>query len=83
MLRSDIEHFNFGQITTEQSLGFIHENDLQMLSAKSAQGEEKLFDFFHTLDGELYPKQSLKLFMVTSNPSIARSDCLFYLVPVD
>lgn len=31
-------------------------------------------------DGRIYPAQALKAFMITTNPVIAKSDCLFYAV---
>jgi hypothetical protein len=34
-------------------------------------------------NGELYPAQPLKLFMITNNAAIAQSDCLFYAVADD
>ena len=32
------------------------------------------------IDGEIYPAQRLKLFMITNNAAIAHADCLFYAV---
>ena len=80
-LRTDIEHFNFGEVSPKQYLGFIAEDDLSMLTAKTTSGEEKLFDYFQVIDGKLHPREKLKLFMITTKAAIARSDCLFYLVP--
>ena len=34
-------------------------------------------------NGELYPAQALKLFMITNNAAIAESDCLWYAVADD
>jgi hypothetical protein len=31
-------------------------------------------------DGRIYPAQALRTFMITTNPVIAKSDCLFYAV---
>ncbi len=50
------------------------------LTVMDIHGKEKLFDYFVLEEGELYPTRRLKLFMVTTNPEIARKDCLFYLV---
>ena len=44
------------------------------------EGEERVGDFFAIRNGELYPTCKLKLFMVTTNPEIARKDCLLYFV---
>ena len=53
------------------------------LQANDPDGKERLLDYFRCVDGELYPSRRLKLFMVTTNPEIARKDCLFYLVEAD
>ena len=34
-------------------------------------------------NGEIYPAQPLRLFMITNNAAIAESDCLFYAVADD
>lgn len=80
-LRTDIEHFNFGEVSPKQHLGFLAADDLAMLTARTTQGEEKVFDYFQVIDGKLHPRVKLKLFMITTKAAIARSDCLFYLVP--
>ena len=76
-----VEHHNFGFVDTCTKLGFVSEPLENVLTAKNNRGEERLLDFFHLYNGELRPKTRLKLFMVTTNPEIARKDCLFYLVP--
>ncbi len=75
-----IEHFNFGFVSAQTQLGFISGELSNCLQANDPNGEEKLLDYFRTVDGELYPTRRIKLFMVTTNPEIARKDCLFYLV---
>lgn len=79
----EIEHFNFGFVTPATRLGFVSTELSNCLSARDAEGTEKLLDYFQLLDGELYPTRRLKLFMVTTNLEIARKDCLFYLVEAD
>lgn len=82
-LLPEIEHFNFGFVAPETRLGFISGELTDCLQANAPDGKDKLLDYFRTIDGELYPVRRLKLFMVTTNPEIARKDCLFYLVAAD
>ncbi len=37
-------------------------------------------DFFVVQNNKLYPRTTLKLFMATTDPKIAVTDCLFYAV---
>ena len=79
-LLPDVERFNFGPISPDDQLGFVRGPLEASLSIKDYHGAERVQDFF-CLQGEaLYPRRSLKLFMVTTNPDIARRDCLFYIV---
>lgn len=77
----EVEHYNFGFIDAGTPLGYLGTDIQRTLSAVNSRGEEKLLEFFAVEEGRLVPSQTLKLFMVTTNPEIARSDCLFYLVP--
>jgi len=81
-LRADIENQNFGYVDSSYRLGFLSGELSELLSVKDSEGIERLDEFFRVKDGELFPAKTLKLFMVTTNPEIAKNDCLFYLVPV-
>lgn len=76
----DIEKYNFKVVTPEDRLGFISADDMQELTARDADGEEKVPHYFRSHEGRLHPTTNLKLFMITSNSEIARNDCLFYFV---
>lgn len=78
-LLPSVEHFNFGYIDPSNRLGFISGELTANLSIKDNKGSERITDYFEVRGGELYSRVKLKLFMVTSNPEIARKDCLFYL----
>ena len=82
-LLPEIEHFNFGFVTPDSRLGFVYGDIEQNLTAKDMEGRELIGEYFELREGELYPKKILKLFMVTTNPEIARKDCLFYLTVPD
>lgn len=79
-LLPDLENHNFGLVDSKVKLGFVSGELADNLTAKDNSEQERLFDYFELRNGELYPSQTLKLFMVTSNPEIARKDCLFYFV---
>lgn len=76
-----VEHYNFGFVDAGTTLGYMADSIQATLTLESSTGEERLTEFFEVVEGRLVPRQTLKLFMVTTNPEIARSDCLFYLVP--
>jgi len=80
-LLPSIENFNFGFVDKHNLLGFVSGALDKNLSAHRTDGSECLGDYFVLRGEELYPTRKLKLFMVTTNPEIARKDCLFYFVP--
>ena len=82
-LLPEIENYNFGIVSPEDKLGFVSGDLAANLTLMDTSGKERLFDYFQLQDGELYPSKRLKLFMVTTNPEIARKDCLLYLADPD
>lgn len=82
-LKPDIEHHNFGGVTTETQLGWASGAARKLFTAQDAGGRCAVSRLIRIEDGVLYPAQALKLFMITNNASIAHSDCLFYAVSDD
>jgi Succinylglutamate desuccinylase / Aspartoacylase family len=82
-LRSDIEHHNFGAVSAETPLGWAQGPERRLFSALDAGGSCAVTRLVRIENGELYPAQPLKLFMITNNAAIAESDCLFYAVRDD
>jgi len=83
-LRPDIEHHNFGITPAGTQLGWVHGAGLRdLFVAKNTAHTCVLEDLVSLSAGELRTKRPLKLFMVTTNPVIAKSDCLFYAVQED
>lgn len=80
VIRADIEKFNFGTVNSETVLAKMDSAAAQKLFVRSSSGREPIDEWFRCSEGELRPVRTLKLFMITSNPSIARSDCLLYAV---
>lgn len=78
-----VERYNFKVISPEEPLGFVNAEQMASLVARDARGEDRLQQFFRSEHGRLYPRKPLKLFMITSNAEIARSDCLWYFVALE
>jgi hypothetical protein len=82
-LKTDIEHHNFGTVGSDTLLGWATGPERSLFSALDAGGRCAVTRLVRIENGELYPAQSLKLFMITNNAAIAESDCLFYAVADD
>ena len=82
-LKTDIEHHNFGSVSVDTLLGWARGQDRVLFSALDAGGDCAVTRLVRIENGELYPAQPLKLFMITNNAAIAQSDCLFYAVADD
>lgn len=82
-LLPSVEHYNFGFVDDSIQLGYVSAELPALFTLKDNKGKERIDDYFENREGELYPRKKIKLFMVTSNPEIARKDCLFYLVEPD
>ena len=54
-----------------------------LFTAQDAGGRCAVTRLVRIENGEVYPAQPLKLFMITTNAAIAESDCLFYAVADD
>lgn len=82
-LRKDIEHHNFGAISPDTALGWAEGPVTRLFTAQDMGGRCALAQIVRLEDGILYPARPLKLFMITTNATIAESDCLFYAVGDD
>ena len=82
-LKVDIEHHNFGSVAPDTLLGWAQAPAHELFSAQDASGSCAVSRLVRIENGELYPAQALKLFMITNNAAIAESDCLFYAVADD
>ena len=77
-LATDIEHHNFGLVTPDTLLGWIDPEVMDRMAAFDAERSNHFKRLYREQDGGLYPRRNQKLFMITSNLDIARSDCLWY-----
>ncbi len=78
-LLPSVENHNFGQVCADTPLGFVAGELGDKLRLRNGGGAGAVGDYFRLEQGRLYPRRRLKLFMVTTNPEIARKDCVFYL----
>ncbi|WP_458526594.1 hypothetical protein [Onishia taeanensis] len=76
-----IDTCNRGVTDPGTCLGWLGEGGLAHLRATDARGFDRIGELLCTRDGRLFPRRPLRLFMATTHADIARSDCLFYVVP--
>lgn len=75
---ADVEKLNFCVVPALTRIGWLGEHGLAALSMSNAQGEDVLAHYLIERSSGLYTAQQMKLFMVTTNPAIALTDCLLY-----
>jgi len=72
--------FNYGMLTKDEFIGYLNEDGFAQLTAIDYLGNERLDEFFETREGKLFARHPIKVFMMTTNPFIAKTDCLFYFI---
>ncbi len=82
-LPPDVENHNFGRVSKELQLGWVNPQSWHKLRIKTPNGKDVKHRILRLEGNRLYPAQALKLFMITTNPGIAKSDCVFYAVADD
>jgi succinylglutamate desuccinylase/aspartoacylase family protein len=86
-LPPSIEHLNSGITKKDTLLGWVDASETpsmtELFSCKNSREACVLKQLLYISDGKLLTCQDLKLFMITTNPLIAQSDCLFYAVKSD
>ena len=80
-LRVDADQFNFGVLNQGETLGWVRDSSLGVVVARDGKGRDRR-DMFSVVDGRLVVAQASRILMMTTNPQIAVSDCLFYCLPV-
>ena len=79
-IRKDIERYNFAGLEAGATLGWLGEEGLTHLQVVAGDCSHPVQEFFQVRDGILSARSPLHLFMATTRPDIAASDCLFYFV---
>jgi hypothetical protein len=80
-VRDDIEKFNFSPVHAGEMLGWLDEDGLEHLLISGGPDNHPPAEYFRIEAGCLYPRRSMRIFMATTRPDIAASDCLFYFIP--
>ena len=78
-----IDQLNFSRVERGTALGWLGKKGLDSLHVMSADGEDLLCDYLYAEDGFVMTARPIILFMATTDPYIARKDCLLYLTPED
>ncbi len=81
-LRADADHFNFGILNQGEILGWVRDSSPGVVVARDAKGRDRTVELFAVDAGQLVVAQASRIMMMTTNPQIAVSDCLFYCLPV-
>lgn len=82
-LMPDIEHHNFGLVHRDTPLGWVQAAPEKLFRASGASAGRPVSALVRATESTLFPAQTLKLFMITTNATIAQTDCLFYAVVDD
>ncbi|MEQ6888601.1 succinylglutamate desuccinylase/aspartoacylase family protein [Halomonas sp. CS7] len=77
-----IDEHNRGVTSPAAPLGWLGHQGLSCLQARDGDGRELVGELFCVRKGRLHARRPLRIFMATTNSEIARSDCLFYAVPL-
>jgi hypothetical protein len=72
--------FNYGMLTKDEFIGYLNQDGFAQLTAIDHLGNERLEEFFEEREGKLFSRHPIKVFMMTTNPFIAKTDCLFYFI---
>jgi len=76
----EVERLNNGVTPAGTFIGWLGQRGMLCLTSQSDREEAVLHRYFTDRGGQLVTLVDLKIFMVTTNPAIARGDCLFYYV---
>ncbi len=76
-----IDQLNFQEVAVNTNIGWLGRKKLAPLSAVNARGEDLIHEYFHDVSGFLTTKAAMTMFMATTDPFVARNDCLLYFKP--
>ena len=79
-LVSNIEQHNFGLVHKGQMLGWLDNNGLDNLLLLNSYSDNIVEHYFTLRENQLVAKIDLHMFMATKSITIAKNDCLCYLV---
>ncbi len=76
----DIDRHNFERVAPGTRLGWLREGAPWPLEARGADDRELSRELFTLREGSIVAARELVPMMMTTDPSVARLDCLFYVV---
>ncbi len=79
-IRHDIESLNSGIVYSGTPIGWVDELGLGNFEIEDEHLHGKPEDFFEVKNNQVLTKSDLRIFMATTQPTIAINDCLFYIV---
>lgn len=78
----DVDLFNFGVLSSQDHLGWVGSNGLEVLFTRDATGRDRSLEIFCVQEGSLRLVRPSRIMMATTRVDIAYGDCLFYVLPV-
>jgi hypothetical protein len=79
----DIELHNFSKTNSGELLAWCQHNPEDLFEIGHEGEKVPLNQYFLIVQNQLVCKYDMRLFMCTSNPDIAKSDCLLYFIMAD
>lgn len=76
-----IDQLNFSRVEAGTAIGWPGKEGISHLRLLSADGDDILQDYFAESRGHIVTTQPVTLFMATTDPYIAKKDCLLYVTP--
>jgi succinylglutamate desuccinylase len=80
-LLHSIDTYNFLNLSSGTIIGWVHGDANELLRCRNADSTDILNDLLSFNEGKIHTRTALTLSMATTNPTIAVSDCLAYLIP--
>jgi len=79
-IASDLDRHNFTTVAAGTRIGWVGKETRWPVEARDASGLDRSAELFVVARGELLTRASWIPIMMTTDPVIARQDCLFYVV---
>ena len=79
----DVDLHNFGILQAGEVLGWLGAAHLEVLRARDSTGRDRTQEIFEEKAGCLVVTQPGHILMMTTDPVIAKGDCLFYWIPAN
>ena len=80
VIDANFDRHNFQELVAETRVGWLRPTDVWPVVAIDPSGRDVARELFHVREGKLLTRVSMTPIMITTHPTIARADCLFYAV---